>query len=190
MLSAAYREPDSGSERASTHAAVADAVENLIAIQPETACKLASGAEPRWSRFVEVWRQMARERGHLPSRRDVDPARIGADLLPNVFLADVLHGGKPNLRFRFRFRLLGQKILDRETTRTGAFLDELGASADIAAIERHYRDCLEGKVYLREESLVWNDERKDSFLYGVLVLPLSDDGETVTHLLGLALYSF
>jgi PAS domain len=185
MLSAAHRQPDSGSGRTTRDAAAADEIEKLIAVRPETTRKLSTSSEPRWSRFFDAWKAMAQEKGGLPSRRDVDPTRIGPDLLPNIFLTDVVRGGKPSLRFRFR--LLGQAILERETTRPGAFLDELGASA---GIERQYRACLERKVYLREESLVWNDVRKDSFLYSVLILPLADDGETVSHLLGLALYSF
>jgi hypothetical protein len=190
MLSAAHRQPDSGSGRTTPDAVAADGLtaDGLITVQRDTARKLKSDHEPRWRRFLDAWKAMAAEKGRLPARRDVDPARIGAELLPNVFLADVLRGGKPSLRFRFR--LLGQAILDRETTRPGAFLDELGASADIAGIEKQYRACLERKVYLREESLVWNDQSKDTFLYRVLVLPLSDDGETVSHLLGLALYNF
>jgi hypothetical protein len=186
MLSAAYRPPDSGSGRAS---AAADEIDRLVAIRPETERKLKDMREPRWSRFLDAWKTLAREKGgRLPSRRDIDPARIGADLLPNIFLADVLRGGKPALRFRFR--LLGQAITERETTRPGVFLDELGNSADIAGIERQYRACIDREVYLREESLVWNDVRKDAFLYSVLILPLADDGETVSHLLGLALYDF
>jgi hypothetical protein len=185
MLSAAYRQPDSGSGRAS---AAADDIERLITIRPETELKLEDTREPRWSRFLETWKAMAREKGGLPSRRDIDPARIGADLLPNIFLADILRGGKPALRFRFR--LLGQVITERETTRPGVFLDELGASADLAGIERQYRAAIDREVYLREQSLVWNDVRKDAFLYSVLILPLADDGETVSHLLGLAIYDF
>jgi hypothetical protein len=150
--------------------------------------RIAADAEPRWGRFLRAWQDLAAEKGRIPTRTEIDPARIGADLLSNVFLADVIRGGKPSLRFRFR--LLGQAILDRESTRPGAFLDELGATADIAGIEQQYRACLERRVYLREESLVWNDVRKSAFLYSVLVLPLSDDGETVSHLLGLALYDF
>jgi hypothetical protein len=185
MLSAAYRHPESGSGRAST---AADDIDRLITIRPETERKLGETREPRWFRFLEAWKAMAREKGALPSRRDLDPARIGADLLANVFLADVVRGGKPALRFRFR--LLGQTITERETTRPGAFLDELGASADIAGIERQYRACLDREVYLREESLVWNDVQKSAFLYSVMILPLADDGQTVSHLLGLALYDF
>jgi len=185
MLSAAYRQPDTGSGRAS---AAADDIERLITIRPETEFKLNDTRELRWSRFLETWKAMAREKGALPSRRDIDPAKIGADLLPNIFLADILRGGKPALRFRFR--LLGQVITERETTRPGVFLDELGASADLAGIERQYRAAIDREVYLREQSLVWNDVRKDAFLYSVMILPLADDGETVSHLLGLAIYDF
>ena len=185
MLTASCRRLDGASGRAFG----AGEIDELITLDAETERRLGETPERRWSRFLDAWKTIAREKRGLPARTDIDPLRLGADLLPNVFLADVVreHGKAAP---RFRFRLLGQAILDRETTRAGQFLDELGASADIGEIDRHYRACLERKVALREASLVWNDVRKDAFTYSVLVLPLSDDGESVTHLLGLALYHF
>jgi hypothetical protein len=79
---------------------------------------------------------------------------------------------------------------DREPTRSGAYLDEIGTSADIAAIEAHYLACLGGKVWIREASLAWTEPRGGYLRYSVLMLPLSEDGATVSHLIGLALYEF
>ena len=36
----------------------------------------------------------------------------------------------------------------------------------------------------------WNDQRGGYLRYRVMMLPLSDDGVTVSHLIGMALYEF
>jgi hypothetical protein len=160
-----------------------------IVIDPATLDLVESNTEPRWGQFLRTWEALAAAKGRYPSRAEVDPAALGGKLLPNVFMVDVVT--TPGRKHpRFRFRLLGQSILDRESTRAGDFLDALGAAAEIVKIERHYLACIDGKVSVRAASLVWSDSHKDYLRYGVLMLPLSDDGETVTHLLGLALYEF
>ncbi len=160
-----------------------------LAIDPKTAAQIAADAEPRWGRFLRAWQALAAEKGRMPRRSEIDPARIGADLLPNVFLVDVV--SPPNrAKRRFRFRLLGQAILERETTRPGDFLDTLGATSDIAEIERQYVAALRGQAWIRNASLVWNSDHKEVFTYQVLVLPLADAQGDVAHLIGLALYTF
>ena len=158
-----------------------------ISIDSPTQRLIESNVEPRWGQFLRTWEALAAAKGRYPSRSEIDPAALGGKLLPKVFLVDVVPGAKQP---RFRFRLLGQAILDRESTRTGDFLDALGASAEIAKIDRHYRACVDGKVSVRSASLVWSDTRKDYLKYNVMMLPLSEDGETVTHMIGLALYEF
>jgi hypothetical protein len=160
-----------------------------IAIEPATLALIESNAEPRWGQFLRTWEALAAAKGRYPLRAEIDPAALGGKLLPHVFMVDVV--ATPGRKQpRFRFRLLGQSILDRESTRPGDYLDALGASAEIAKIERHYLACIDGKISIRPASLVWSDSRKDYLKYGVLMLPLSDDGIGVTHLLGLALYEF
>jgi hypothetical protein len=158
-----------------------------IAVDAPTQQLLESNVQPLWGQFLRTWEALSAAKGRYPSRADIDPAALGGKLLPNVFLVDVIPGAKQP---RFRFRLLGQTILDRESTRTGDFLDALGSSAEIGKIERHYHACINGKVSVRSASLVWSDRRKDFLKYSVMMLPLSDDGETVTHMIGLALYEF
>jgi hypothetical protein len=132
---------------------------------------------------------LAAAKGRYPSRTEIDPAALGAKLLPNVFLVDVVAEAAMK-HPRFRFRLLGQVIIDREPTRPGDYLDQFGASKEIAAIEQHYRACIAGKAWIRDTSLTWIDNAKGYLRYKVMMLPLSDDGRTVTNLIGLALYEF
>ena len=160
-----------------------------ILIDPMTRREIDAGHEPLWGQFLRTWESLAAAKGRYPSRAEIDPSALGAKLLPNVFLVDVV--GTPGQKTpRFRYRLLGQAIIDREPTRAGAYLDEIGATADIVAIEQHYASCLEGKVWIRDSSLTWTDPRGGYLRYRAMMLPLSEDGVSVTHLIGLALYEF
>jgi len=184
MPSASFnqREPVSGKQRPRIS-------DGEIVIDPATQREIESGNEPLWGQFLRTWEALATAKGRYPSRTEIDPAALGAKLLPNVFLVDVV--GVPGLKPpRFRYRLLGQAIIDREPTRAGTFLDQIGTTADIAAIEHHYLACLDGRIWIRDASLTWSDPRGGYLRYRVVMLPLSEDGESVTHLIGLALYEF
>jgi hypothetical protein len=183
MPSASFnkREPVPGEGRAR----VRDAA---IFIEPATQRVIESGDEPLWGQFLRTWESLAAAKGRYPSRTEIDPAALGAKLLPTVFLVDVVHA--PGPKPRFRYRLLGQGIIERELTRSGDFVDEIGKTADIGAIEQHYIACLDGKVWIRDASLAWSDPRGGYLRYRAMMLPLSEDGESVTHLIGLALYEF
>jgi hypothetical protein len=164
-------------------------VRGEVFIDAATRREIDSGQQPLWGQFLRAWEALVTAKRRYPTRAEIDPAALGAKLLPNVFLVDVIHAsGAPSLRFRYR--LLGQAIIDREPARAGVFLDEIGATADIAAIEEHYIRCLDGKVWIRNANLAWADPRSGYLRYRVMTLPLSDDGVTVTHLIGLALYEF
>jgi hypothetical protein len=160
-----------------------------IDIDPAARREIESGAEPSWGQLLRTWESVAAAKGRYPARTEIDPVALGVKLLPNVFLVDVVE--TPGLSApRFRYRLLGQAIIDREPTRAGAYVDEIGATADIVAIEHQYISALEGKVWIRDANLAWSDPRGGYLRYRVMMLPLSDDGESVTHLIGLALYEF
>jgi hypothetical protein len=160
-----------------------------IDIAPETRRLIDSSEAPQLGALLRIWESLAAEKGRYPARHEIDPALLGPKLLPNVFLVDVVPTpGRPAPRFRFR--LLGQAIIEREPTRPGTFVDQLGPNADLVAIEQQYVDAFAGKVWVREASLAWIDPRGGYLRYRVMMLPLSEDGETVTHLIGLALYDF
>jgi hypothetical protein len=183
MLTASADKPSPTGGPSATRAA------KILSIEPRTAALVAGDSEPRWGRFLSAWQELAEEKGRIPTRTEIDPARIGADLLSNVFLVDAVMPAKTGQR-RFRFRLIGQAILDRETARAGDVLDELGATSDIAEIERQYAAALRGQVRIRDASLVWDSRRQDVFTYQVMMLPLADANGDIAHLIGLALYTF
>jgi hypothetical protein len=119
--------------------------------------------------------------GRLPSRRDIDATEIPR-LLPNLFLLDVV-SGTPT---RYRFRLVGTRIAQIEGEHRGRYLDEYTELNQNPAVLRHYKDACRGVVYLRDNTLYWQD--RDHVDYTVLLLPLAEDGVTVDALLGYALY--
>jgi hypothetical protein len=181
-VSFSHREPAAGTGRAR----VAD---GEIFIDPAARREIDAGHEPLWGQFLRTWESLAAAKGRYPARAEIDPMALGVRLLPNVFLVDVVPT-PGRAAPRFRFRLLGQAIIDREPTRPGDYLDQIGVTADTTVLEQHYTACLDGKVWIRDASLAWNDPRGSYLRYRVMMLPLSDDGMTVSHLIGLALYEF
>jgi hypothetical protein len=180
-VSYSHREPAAGPGRARVS-------DGEIFLDPTTRREIEAGREPLWGQFLRTWEALVAAKGRYPARGEIDPAELGAKLLPNVFLVDVV--GAPTQALRVRYRLLGQAIVEREPTRAGDYLDQIGATADVTAIEEHYRACLDGRVWIREASLAWTDPRGGYLRYRVMMLPLSEDGVTVTHLFGMALYEF
>jgi len=146
---------------------------------------LKKNPDPRFRRFLGYWQDLAAASGGYPQRLSLDPIGLGAELIPNLFLVDILKSDRGDVRYRYR--LLGEAILAHERTRKGDLLDEIAAS-DVGAIERHYEAAIAGRIYLRKSNLGWHKEALDFQHYWVLALPLSDDGKIVTHLAGLCIY--
>lgn len=133
--------------------------------------------------FYAYWRDKSGEKV-MPARADLDPLEIPG-LLPNLFLIDVV-SGRPR---RFRFRLVGTRIVELEGEITNKFLDELVSNGpETAAMARHYDDATEGRLYVRRETLGWHPRERAHVNYDVLLLPLSRDGETVDMLFGFCAY--
>jgi hypothetical protein len=134
---------------------------------------------PSLQRLYAYWQERRRER-EFPARRDIDPLDFRY-ALGHVMLLDVLR--EP---LRFRFRLHGTAL----TLRAG--YDMTGKMADELPNARN-RDMLVARcraVVERRQPLVTTDERlvgRRTSAYEVLWLPLSDDGSTISMLMG-ALY--
>jgi hypothetical protein len=60
--------------------------------------------------------------------------------------------------------------------------------ADMTDIERHYEAASQRRAYLRRSTLAWGSNDLEFLRYAVVALPLADDGEAPTHLIGLCLY--
>jgi hypothetical protein len=148
--------------------------------------QMASHRDRRLQQFFAYWQDLAQARPGLPDRQSIDPLQMARSLIPNLFVTEVVYetGNQP----RFRFRLLGQEIVDREDTRPGQFVHELTNDAGLQTLEPHYLDCLNGRIWLRRTSLQWARRQRSFMLYDVLLLPLARDGRHVDAMIGLALY--
>ncbi len=89
---------------------------------PDPGVPAKATPNPRITRLIDYWRGLAPGPGLLPGRRHFDPMRV-PDLLPNLWLIDVVRG-TPN---RYRYRLIGSALFDAGAPmRVGMFIDELG----------------------------------------------------------------
>ncbi len=156
-----------------------------IEIEQETLTWIAANEDRRFAILLDYWRDLEARFGRLPRRGELDPVEVAA-VLPHLFLVDVVRDGAAPPRFRFR--LLGGAITARESVRPGQFLDDYRGMRDSERIMRHYLDTLDLKVRVRSASLAWDHPTKEFITYHALLLPLSEHGDAVDALLGLAVY--
>jgi hypothetical protein len=130
---------------------------------------------------LDYWFQ--KRSGRLaPTRADIDPVDI-APLLPRVMLVDVSTDPVD-----FRFRLAGTglfRIHGAELTNKRAL--DLEPPAYGALIHRLYCDALERRAPLVHRLLIECETRRSAYLR--IILPLSEDGETINRLLTVESYA-
>ena len=157
----------------------------FLELDPAAAKWIAANPDRRWAVLLEYWNRLAQRLNRLPRRAEVDPLDLPVELLPNIFLMDVVR--EKDAAPRFRFRLLGTAITARERVRPGQYLDDY--RDDIPdAMTRQYLDCLACQVRIRSTNLAWDHPAKEFISYHVMLLPLSSDGTEIDALLGLAIY--
>jgi hypothetical protein len=133
---------------------------------------------PSLAKLFDYWSEKAGER-LMPARRDFDPIIEVPELTPGIFLVDI-ESDPPG----FRYRLVGTEVADRYGQDfAGKRLDEIDFGDTHDTIRRDYEEAVRcGKpVYSRLQFEV--EATNKLLLYERIVLPLSDDGETVNMLL-------
>ncbi len=111
-----------------------------------------------------------------PRRADIDPADL-VEVLPRIMLADV----RPE-PLEFRYRLTGTGIADvHGSEHTGKSPRDLTPAAYGALIHAHYCEAVRRREPLLHLIVLDTDERSRS--YARLLLPLSEDGISVTMLM-------
>jgi hypothetical protein len=127
-------------------------------------------------RLLAYWEQLRGDRDY-PALADVDPEAI-SDIWPYCFLLDVR-----NYQAFPYFHYLGPSLAKY----SGIFLSgqHEWAQTFLKKAVCHFREALErGAPVLVEEELTQFDNRK--LLFRSVLLPLSDDQETINYLLGAA----
>lgn len=127
------------------------------------------------ARLVELYRYWDARRGgrFAPKRADICPTEIPR-LLPYLLLIEVLPGP------RYRYRLVGTEV-ERVfgTAMTGRCIDELMRGEYLDFIAGLYGTLVERRTPVYSENTYAND----TFRTHRLMLPLSEDGESVSMVL-------
>ena len=135
---------------------------------------------PEITRALRYWRAKRGERA-LPSRADIDPLDLSADL-PRVMMAEVTYDP---LDFRYRvagtgtFRVHGEEL-------TGKHPRELQPPEFGALIYRHYCEAVTRRAPILH--LIQLNVGDVESSYARIILPLSNDGQTVDRLLTVECY--
>jgi hypothetical protein len=129
----------------------------------------------------EYWLSIRAGR-RMPARADVDPVQIPRHLLANILLIEVSYDP-----LRFYYRVMGTaiaKMLGEDWT--GKFVDEIeAANKNILQQYIDVAESAEPSIYFNQypkfDKLLGHNRMLD---YERLLMPLSDDDQTVHYLLG------
>jgi hypothetical protein len=133
--------------------------------------------DSRLHEFVRYW-QSKRRADRLPSRRDIDPVDLRC-FMGEMFMLDVV--GEPK---RFRYRLIGTKIIDRVgRNSTGKFQEEVYSPRQADENNAMYRRICESGKPLRNYGHI-NWVSREFLKYEIANVPLASDGATVDVIFG------
>jgi hypothetical protein len=133
---------------------------------------------PKIARLITHWRALAPAPDRLPGRQHFDPAQV-PDLLPHIWLIDVLDSAPR----QYRFRLVGGAIADAgPPVHRGMVIDGGSDTARIydRVVESKQVDWRRGAPLLEHKRHVAALERA--------VMPLASNGVDVDMLLGITLF--
>jgi hypothetical protein len=126
----------------------------------------------------EVWQDLRGDRIG-PKRDEIAPARLRA-VLSSAYTIDVVDGGKD-----FRFRFAGERIIQFMGRRyAGTLLSEKHGSVFFDNMARMFTRCVTTIQPVSAGPVQASLQGKEFLEIEALVLPLSDDGLTVTGLFG------
>jgi hypothetical protein len=133
--------------------------------------------DPDMIAIYDYWQDQRRGR-RMPSRRDIDPIDLPRHLA-NLMLIDVER--EP---LRFRYRLVGTRVVDASAEdRTGAYFDAVHFFAVNPVVMTEYKQAVESGEPILSVEPFKNFINDTTYPVERLILPLSNDGETVDMLL-------
>lgn len=115
-----------------------------------------------------------------PTRREISPAKF-KDVLPSIFLIDVINGAED-----FRFSLGGDRLVRFLSERfgPGALLSSTKGSEFYERCTRVFRHCVTARKPIAVGPAKAALPGREFMQIETLVMPLSDDGQNVTGILG------
>lgn len=134
---------------------------------------------PRLVDAHRIWRELAGAR-FAPARKEISPARFKA-MLSNLFLAEVFDGGRD-----FRLALSGDTVARfmGSEYQPGKLLGDVAPSPFQQRSFRFFQQVVETKAPVGLGPVRTLHDERSFFDNEAIVLPLSDDGKSVTGLLG------
>lgn len=145
----------------------------------------ADGPEPQSPELLTLlhyWQSLCAG-GKLPARTDLDALEM-RDLLPHVYLIDVLPGDSPD-RWRFRVRLLGEKHVEvYGPGLVGKVIDDVFPPAVAAEFNRLYAAVVRRRAPIVNRGRVSWLRNKEFLEYEGMHAPLAGDGVTVDCIFG------
>jgi len=141
-------------------------------------------AHPKIVKLIRHVQALHPAQGVLPGRQHFDPVRV-PDLLPHIWLVDVVHDDPR----RYRVRLVGGGLIDAGTPiRRGKFLSEVTADAETRAFHELFDRILVTRLvdWRRGPSVVPHMK----FVSGLerVLIPLATDGQTVDMLMCMTVF--
>ena len=137
---------------------------------------------PLLRQLYEYWMRKKGAR-KLPRRRDIDPTELPADLWPHLMLQDVF---VENGVVRFRYRVVGQHFRDQIGRPVVGTFSDL-ALAPLGSYARYvitlFTDSVLASTPSYSENLYRPIGQRAMTLTRRIVLPLSEDGESVDKVL-------
>jgi hypothetical protein len=127
---------------------------------------------------LDAWKRVSAGR-LAPKREEITPALLRS-VLPSIWMIDVIDGGKD-----FRFRFAGDRVIQFMGRRYAG--EVLSDHVDVLFFQRMkaiLAECVNRKAPVAVGPLRSNLPDKDHLEMEVVVMPLSEDGETVTCLFG------
>lgn len=130
-------------------------------------------------RLLSYWRDLPREQD-LPSFKAIDPEQI-PDMWENSFVLETI--GSETDPF---FRAVGDKIADsHEVSPVGKHVSETPANSLVSRAASYFAEVLtKGIPVSRGGEFI--KKNGNNVFYRSILLPMSDDGETISGLLGAA----
>lgn len=153
------------------------ALQHARAWERTSSLEALDGCHRRTSALYNYWDQRRAGRT-MPRRADIDPIEM-RDWLSRMALIDVVENGKT-----FRYRLVGTALTElRGSDPTGLSVSAAWPREDAEIVTAAYRQVVAQKapVFCHPARQMQREHERD---LGVMLLPLSSDGEKVDVILG------
>jgi hypothetical protein len=134
--------------------------------------------DPGLIRFYDYWAELHHGRS-MPTRKDIDPLEMPRGYLPNIMLVDVLPGSR-----NFRYRLVGTNVVNATgEDRTGKSFKEVRFFREHPVVLDQYEMVIATHQPIHSLEPFTNFQAGTTYDVDCLLLPLSDDGQSVNTVL-------